>query len=256
MIDAYVTMALSLVMAFSVFLSMPIIFHRRITARRVLVLNAGAIGILVFLLLDIYGDVSSIFGNGTILNPKLILFLAGFVLAFCFFITPKGSRDPDENPKRTSLLAAIGIGFQNLTEGLLFGSAGSAGLVPIYVLSLFAFSLQNVTEGFPIAVPLLGLKKAVEKRFVAGAFLIGGLPTILGTAIGIFLFSGYFIVLFDSLASAAILYVVFVLFHINLNRIAKDFGGNAERKHMMWLTYVGILSGFVIAFMLNYAVVY
>ncbi len=257
MINTYLTILLSLVMAFSVFLSMPIIFSRGMKARYMLFLNAGAIGILVFLLVDIYGDVAAVFGNGTITDPLLVIFLVGFILAFLFFIAPKGSRDPEENPKRTSILAAVGIGFQNLTEGLLFGSAGAVGLVPIYVVSVIAFSLQNVTEGFPIAAPLMGLKKRIEKRFVVGAFLIGGIPTIVGTLIGLVFFSNYFVVFFDALASAAILYVVLVLFHVNMNRSAREANWSHEKKgYYVWLTYIGILVGFVIAYVLNYAVTY
>ncbi len=256
MINAYVTLGLSLVMAFAIFLSMPIVFYRKLTTRQMLFLNAGAIGILVFLLMDIYGDVAAVFGNNTILNPYLIIFMAGFVLMYLFFVTPKSSRDPEENPKRTSTLAAIGIGFQNLTEGLLFGSAGAAGLVSIYVLSITAFTLQNFTEGFPIAAPLMGMKRKVEKRFMAGAFLIGGLPTVMGTVIGLVFFSNYFLVFFDGLASAAILYVVFVLFHVNINRGAREAKDQKEKSNYIWLTYLGILVGFVIAYILNYAIAY
>ena len=257
MISDYLTILFSFVMAFSVFLSMPIIFHKGMKTKHMLFLNAGAIGILVFLLLDIYGDVSATFGNSTIANPLLIIFIAGFTFSFLFFIMPRGSRDPVESPRRTSVIAAVGIGFQNLTEGLLFGSAGSAGLVPIYIISAIAFSLQNLTEGFPIVAPLMGLKEKIEKRFVAGAFVIGGGRTIIGTLLGLVFFSNYFLVLFDSLASAAILYIVLVLFHVNMNRSSKEAKGNKNLKaHYIWLTYAGILAGFIIAYVLNYAIVY
>ncbi len=257
MINAYLTILLSFVMALSVFLSMPIIFSKGMKTKHMLFLNAGAIGILAFLLVDIYGDVASVFGSNNITNPLLLIFIGGFALAFLFFVTPKSSRDPEENPKRTSVLAAVGIGFQNLTEGLLFGSASALGLVSIYVITVIAFSLQNITEGFPIAAPLVGLKKQIEKRFVVGAFLIGGLPTIIGTLIGLVFFSNYFVIFFDSLASAAILYIVLVLFHVNMNRSAKEAKDNRRLKgYYVWLTYAGILVGFVIAYVLNYAVTY
>lgn len=252
----YLTIGLSLVMALAVFLSMPVVFYKKLTTKHMLFLNAGAIGVLVFLLMDIYGDVAAIFGNYTITNPLLIIFIAGFATAFLFFITPKGSRDPEENPKHTSILAAVGIGFQNLTEGLLFGSAAATGLVTIYVLSVVAFTLQNFTEGFPIAAPLMGAKEKIEKRFLAGAFLLGGLPTLIGTGIGLVFFSNYFLVLFDALASAAILYVIFVLFHVSINKCSREAKSQEEKSHYIWLTYIGILAGLVIAYLLNYAVTY
>lgn len=240
-------------MGLSVFLSMPIVFRKSTSTRRMLLYNAFAIGILVFLLLDIYGDVATIFGNATITNPLELVFIGGFVLSFLFFIIPKGNRDPAANPKRTSILAALGIGFQNLTEGLVFGSAAAAGLLSIYVLSAIGFTLQNVTEGFPIAIPLIGTKQKMEKKFVASAFLIGGLPTILGTIIGLVFFSNMFIIFFDALASAAILYVVLVLFHVNIVKGAENPKGGI--KNTMWLTYAGILLGFAVAFIVNYLVV-
>lgn len=252
MIDMYLTIALSFVMGFSIFLSVPLIFHRKFSLRNLLLFNAMAIGILVFLLVDIYGDVATIFGNDTITSPIVLVFLVAFIASFLFFIMPKGSRDPEENPKRTSVLAAIGIGMQNLTEGLVFGSAGAAGLVPIYALSAIGFTLQNVTEGFPIAAPLLGSKVKMEKRFIFVAFLIGGIPTIVGAFIGLVFFSNIFIVFFDALACAAILYVVLVLFHVNIVRGRQD--DRREMRHLMWLTYVGILVGFVVAYVVNYLV--
>lgn len=252
MINNYLTIGLSIVMGLSVFLSIPIVFRKTTSSKDMLFFNAFAIGILVFLLLDIYGNVAVIFGNDTITNPIEIIFIVGFVVAFLFFILPKASRDPEENPKRTSVLAALAIGLQNLTEGLLFGSAGAAGLIPIYVLSLIGFTLQNVTEGFPIAAPLIGAKEKMEKKFIVMAFLIGGLPTIIGTIIGLVFFSNSFIIFFDALACAAILYVVLVLFHVNVNRGAKNPQGI---ENSMWLTYLGILVGFVIAYTVNYLVV-
>ncbi|HUY70111.1 MAG TPA: hypothetical protein VMV00_00910 [Candidatus Baltobacteraceae bacterium] len=253
MLNTYLTIALSVIMGMSIFISMPIVFRKNMSLKRMLFYNAFAIGILVFLLMDIYGDVAGIFGDSTITNPTEIIFIIGFVASFLFFILPKGSRDPEASPKRTSVLAAIGIGFQNLTEGLVFGSAGAAGLISIYVLSVIGFSLQNITEGFPISMPLIGLKKKMEKKFVAGVFLLGGLPTIIGTLIGLVFFSNLFIVFFDSLASAAILYVVLVLFHININR-SRSAKKN-ETNHAIWLTYAGILVGFAAAFVVNYIVV-
>ncbi|MEM3839106.1 MAG: hypothetical protein QXF01_00810 [Candidatus Micrarchaeaceae archaeon] len=257
MISSYLTILLSFVMGFSVFLSMPIIFHKGFKTKQMLFLNAAAIGILVFLMLDVYGDVANAFGNYTLSNPLLLIFIAGFSLSFLFFITPRSSRDPEESPKRTSMLAAVGIGFQNVTEGLLFGSAGAAGLLPIYIISIIGFSLQNLTEGFPISAPLIGLKEKVEKWFVVSAFLVSGIPTIIGTVIGLVFFSNYFLIFFDSLASAAILYVVLVLFHVNMSKCVKEAKKDIKlRRQYVWLTYAGILAGFVVAFILNYAVVY
>ncbi|MCL5420003.1 MAG: hypothetical protein M1354_03970 [Candidatus Marsarchaeota archaeon] len=246
-INAYVTIGLSFVIGLAVFASLPIVLHKRIKSRHMLFFSSVAIGILVFLLVDIYGDVAALYGNSPQTPSLEALFIIGFVIAFLFLIYPRASRDPVENPKRTSVLAALGIGFQNLTEGLVFGSAGAAGIVSIYLVSLIGFALQNVTEGFPIAAPLVGSKVKIKKRFIASVFLLGGLPTIAGTLIGLVYYSAAFIVLFDALASAAILYVVLVLFHVNLKR-------SMARKPdiSVFQTYFGIMLGFAIAFIVNY----
>ncbi|MDE1761575.1 MAG: hypothetical protein KGH59_00660 [Candidatus Micrarchaeota archaeon] len=247
MIQAYITIALSFVMGLAIFISMPIVFHKNTNARRIIFFNAIAIGILAFLLLDIFGNVSALFGGGS-LNLLEIIFILGFAISFMFFIAPKGNRLPHRNPKRTSIIAAIGIGFQNLTEGLVFGSAGAAGLASIYLVSLIGFTLQNMSEGFPIAAPLVGLKK-LDRRFVAGAFVLGGAPVVLGTLIGLVFYSSAFIVFFDALASAAILYIILVMFHVNIHRGLGE-GNGFDRA--MWLTYSGVLLGFVVAFLVNY----
>ncbi|MDE1828058.1 MAG: hypothetical protein KGH65_02790 [Candidatus Micrarchaeota archaeon] len=246
MIDATLTVALSVVMGFAIFLSMPILFHKRMSPRKIIFFNAIAIGILVFLLMDIFGDVAALFGGGH-LNSLELIFLVGFALAFLFFILPKDNRHPHKNPKRTSIIAALGIGFQNLTEGLVFGSAGAAGLVSIYLISFMGFTLQNISEGFPIAAPLVGLKEKLSKKFLAGAFLLGGIPVIIGTLIGLVFYSDVFITFFDAIASAAILYVILVLFHVNLHKSAQ-----AKADGGLWLTYSGILLGFAFAFIVNY----
>ncbi|MDE1855971.1 MAG: hypothetical protein KGH49_01915, partial [Candidatus Micrarchaeota archaeon] len=85
---------------------------------------------------------------------------------------------------------------------------------------------------------------------VAGAFIIGGAPTVIGTLIGLSFYSSAFIVFFDALASAAILYVILVLFHVNIHKGAT--AGDEKIDRITWLTYSGILLGFVIAFLVNY----
>ncbi len=214
-----------------------------------MIFNSAAIGILIFLLIDIYGNVAAIFGSSTLPNTYELVFVVGFALSFVFFIYPRESRDPDESPKRSSMLAAVGIGFQNLTEGLVFGSAGAASLGTIYIISLIGFSLQNMTEGFPIAAPLFGSKDGIDKKFITGAFLLGGLPTVIGTLIGLVYYSSMFIIFFDAMASAAILYIVLVLFHVNMKKAA---AATKEISDPALFTYAGILAGFVIAFLVNY----
>jgi hypothetical protein len=52
-----VLVALSAVMGLSIFLSMPIVFRKAMSSRTITLLNSAAIGILVFLLADLFLDV-------------------------------------------------------------------------------------------------------------------------------------------------------------------------------------------------------
>ena len=85
------------------------------------------------------------------------------------------------------------------------------GLTGTALVVLVGFIMQNITEGFPIASPFLGRsdRKGTE---MATFFLVGGLPTILGGAVGYFYSSGAFTVLFDGLAIGAILYAILPMF--------------------------------------------
>ena len=57
--------ALSTVMGLSIYLSMPVILYKRMASRTITVLNSAAIGILIFLLADIFSDVSPIIYPGS-----------------------------------------------------------------------------------------------------------------------------------------------------------------------------------------------
>ena len=77
------------------------------------------------------------------------------------------------------MVIAAAIGFQNLTEGLVFGAIWAVGIVGLLTVIFVGFFLQNVTEGFPITAPLLG-KNERKIGVLAALFLVGGLPTVLG----------------------------------------------------------------------------
>src|SRR5271170_6896568 len=168
-----VFLLLTAAMGLSIFLSLPVILAKGMRSRTIVFLNAAAIGILVFLLADIFSDVAPfIAGSEDYLTvPTLdLVFVVSvvFVYAVLYFIdqrrpepTPVGSapgapRVLDGNPTRLALIIAFGIGLQNLTEGLVFGAAWTAGALGLLVVIFVGFFLQNVTEGFPIVSPFLG----------------------------------------------------------------------------------------------------
>ena len=255
--DFLTLLVLTGVMGLSIFLSLPLIWARRMTGRAVAFLNAVAIGILVFLLADMFADVAPLIaGSAAYLTvPSLdAAFIAGVVGAFgALYLLDRrpssgasGVGREEASPRRLALIIAVGIGLQNLTEGLVFGSAWSLGDIGLLGVIFLGFFLQNVTEGFPIVSPFLrtSTKRVPE---VAGLFLIGGVPTVLGGAVGYFVNSPALQVLFDALAIGAILYVVLPM----LRAALRPAWTAAETFDRVRLVTLGVLVGFVLGFGVN-----
>jgi len=246
-------------MGLSIFLSLPVVYSKRAQGRWAVGLNAAAIGILVFLLADVFSDVSPIlYPNGYVADLGYsVAFGVAFVVAFLalFFVdnlssAPAAGGDPatavDRGPQRTALIIALGIGLQNLTEGLVFGVNWTAGALGILAVVFVGFFLQNVTEGFPITAPFLGTSRPAL-GLVSVYFLIGGLPTVIGGVVGYFDNSPNLDVFFDALAIGAILYAVLPMLKASF-RPAETREASIARQQ---LVYLGLLAGFVLGFLVN-----
>ncbi|MGO9645326.1 MAG: hypothetical protein ACLPY5_11330 [Candidatus Bathyarchaeia archaeon] len=237
----------SAIMGLSIFISLPVVLRSKLDVRYTILLNAVAIGILIFLLGDIFSDVApalnngSLYGYGTsLLNALLfaVSFAAGFLVLYFFEARSKSGL----TPTLTALIIALGIGFQNLTEGLVFGALGvtfgfASGAA---LVVLIGFLFQNITEGFPIASPFLG-KDDRRVGVMCTLFLVGGIPTILGGAVGFYYNLPYFAILFDGLAIGSILYVLVPMF----KSIFK------QSVSMQKLVYLGLFLGFILGFLVN-----
>jgi zinc transporter, ZIP family len=256
-------LVLATAMGLSIFLSLPLILAKGMRSRTITFLNAAAIGILVFLLADIFSDVApDLAGSHAYLTiPSLdVLFLVATATAYVmlYFVDqrrPEEARGPDGilrpvpreiNPTRLALIIALGIGLQNLTEGLVFGAAWTAGQLGLLTVIFLGFFLQNVTEGFPIVSPFLG-EGRYDLRLVAALFLLGGLPTILGGAVGYFYTNVALDVLFDALAIGAILYVVPLMLKVAFRPEASPLASYRKQQ----LVFFGLLTGFLLGFAVN-----
>jgi zinc transporter, ZIP family len=253
--------ALTSVMGLSIFLSLPVVYNKRAQGRWAVGLNAGAIGILVFLLADVFSDVSPIlYPHGYVANLGYsVLFASAFLIAFVGLYVvdnlprrgPTGAgavlRPPDSGVRTTALIIALGIGLQNLTEGLVFGANWNAGTLGILAVVFVGFFLQNVTEGFPIASPFLGTDAKRGVAMMAGLFLIGGLPTIIGGAMGYYWHSNVFLVAFDALAIGAIAYVILPMLRVAFRPLETREASIRRNR----IVYVGVMIGFMIGFAVN-----
>jgi len=252
--DFLLFMALTAVMGLSIFLSLPVVYSKRAQGRWAVGLNAAAIGILVFLLADVFSDVAPIlYPSGYVANLGYsVAFAAAFVAAFLGLYVvdnlPRRAASVREGgPRLTALIIATGIGLQNLTEGLVFGVNWTAGALGILAVVFVGFLLQNITEGFPIASPFLGTPERRRFPTMVGLFLIGGLPTLIGGAIGYYWSNDLFLVVFDALAIGAIAYVVLPMLRTAFRPL--DSAEAAARRNR--LVYLGVMAGFLLGFIVN-----
>ena len=213
---------LGAIAGFTIYLGLPLALAKT-SPRTKGVLNAFAIGILLFLLVDIMQDAMSeaekpfldaltgkiSFSTG-LLSP-LVLF-AGFalgLLGLVYFESKYVKAEKvgsEKHAKRLALLIAIGIGLHNFSEGLAIGQSYASGSITLALTLVIGFGLHNMTEGFGISAPLSNYKPTLGYLALLG--LIGGGPTFLGAIIGSFWVSPLISVLFLALSGGAIIYVI------------------------------------------------
>jgi len=247
MLNLAETLVLSAVMGLSIFLSMPVVMSKKTGELRTKLFNAVAIGILVFLVADVFTDVAGILYNGSLMgygsSPYFdSVFVGSFSLGFLGLFAAENRSRSGLTSVQLALIIALGIGFQNLTEGLLFGSLGvRIGLGGATLVVLVGFIFQNATEGFPISSPFFG---ELEKRtgVMSALLLVGGIPTIIGGGIGFYYSSQTFDVIFDGLAIGAMAYVILPM----LKNSFRDIDYAKQR-----MLYIGVFLGFLAGFLVN-----
>ena len=256
-------LVLTAAMGFSIFLSLPVILIKGMRSRTIVFLNAAAIGILIFLLADIFGDVAPLISASVtyFTNPtKDLLFggsAAGIFTALYFIdqrppaIEPEGGSGAAAapgiaSPARLAAIIALAIGLQNLTEGLFFGANWNSGSLGLLTVTFLGFFLQNFTEGFPIVSPYFG-QTIRTWGTIAALFLLGGVPTIIGGGIGYFYSNATLALVFDALAIGAILYSILPMLKVAL----RTEGPRTLSYHRMRLVYFGVLVGFLVGFLVN-----
>jgi zinc transporter, ZIP family len=115
-------------------------------------------------------------------------------------------------PVAIALMISIGIGLHNFGEGLAIGASVVLGEIALSTFLIVGFMLHNTTEGFAIVAPLAKTRarRIVGKMIIMG--LIAGVPTIIGTWIGGFIYSPVAAIIFLSIGAGAIFQVVFLIY--------------------------------------------
>ena len=237
-------------------------------------LNALAIGILLFLIWDVlvhaFEPIDTALGRlhdgsagiGPVLGYAALFFLGLTVglMSLVYYEAWLASRRKPRNfgpgtmapgelaaakpgiagwsaARRMSLLIAVGIGLHNFGEGLAIGGSAATGEIELATVLVIGFALHNGTEGFGIVAPLAAEDDRPSWGFLLLMGLIGGGPTIAGTAIGRQFTSEAMSVIFLSLAAGSILYVV-----IQLLGVAHK---NGRKELLYWGVLLGLAAGFI-----------
>jgi ZIP family zinc transporter len=263
---------LGAIAGFTIFLGLPIGRVRNPAPRLRALLNATAIGILLFLLWDVLagaiepveaavtdaadhgGSWLRVIGLGATMTAGVAVGLLTLVYyerwldARTAAGRPAGpgaavaveSRlaiiDRLTEPQRLAFFIALGIGLHNFSEGLAIGQAAASDEISLALLLIIGFGLHNATEGFGIVAPLSAAGEVPSWGFLALMGLIGGGPTFLGTVVGQSWVNDWLFIAFLALAAGSILYVV-----IELLGVARKLG---YKELLCWGIILGLFLGF------------
>lgn len=253
MIDYFQLLLLGAFAGLTIFLGLPLAVFQSVSSRVKGFLNALAIGILIFLTVDVLGHAwesavdaaSSAFVGKSPVGAAVLDLLAMFggmaigLLGLTWYETrymkesaiqsPISQANATEsgtgfrkqelqllqqmNSYRLSMMIAIGIGAHNFSEGLAIGQSYASGAIGLATILIIGFAAHNATEGFGIAGPLTGLSKRPSLRFLAVTGLIGGGPTFLGTMLGSLWSSTLVCIFFLAIAGGALIYVSMLMYN-------------------------------------------
>jgi len=267
------TVALGFIAGVTILIGLPIGRIRRPMPGTRAFLNAVATGILLFLIWDVlahawipidaalaqvhagHGGLGAAFGYGVLFVLGLSVGLLGLTM-YERWTQRKSTAikdDGDElveidigpqgwsSAKRLALLIAVGIGLHNFAEGLAIGQSAASNEIALATLLVIGFGLHNATEGFGIVAPIAADAAPGDLPptwgFLLLMGLIGGGPTVIGTAVGHGFTSEAVSVIFLTLAAGSIIYVVIQLIGVGLKLGKKE------------LLSAGLLVGLVAGFM-------
>lgn len=223
-------------------------FMRRLGRKGMNFVLALTIGLLVFLVVDMWGEAQEVALTAPtalksdVLIPVLAVLSAGLLIVVGHAL----QRRNEAASERKSGLAlayqiAIGIGLHNLGEGLAIGSAFAIGEAALGVFLIAGFTLHNVTEGVGIAAPLVQNRPSLW-HFAALAAIAGG-PAIIGTWIGAFTYSPFWTTVFLAIGIGAILQVVW-----SVGRLIWRSQQRHAEPALTWITLGGLAAGFAVMY--------
>lgn len=245
------TTALGALAGFTIYLGLPIARLRQRTATIQNLLNALALGVLLFLVWDILSKALEPIEDAMKTSLKsghwgpfvslILMLVLGLVVGLVGLVTfhdtaLRRSSSSTRLAHHLTLMIATGLGLHNFSEGLAIGQAASTGAIGFAVILIIGFGLHNITEGFAVAAPLAAAGERPSWPFLGMAGLIGGGPTFVGTIIGYQVVSPQAFVLFLALAAGALFYIIGEMFAV------------ARRFQQPVLSAWGVVVGFLVAY--------
>ncbi len=218
---------------------------RRFGRRGMNFVLALTVGLLVFLVVDMWGEAQEIAlsAAGALGAPALVPLLALLTAALLVVVgNSLRGRTGESGGLGLAYRIAGGIGLHNLGEGLAIGSAFAIGEVALGVFLILGFTLHNVTEGVGIAAPVVGERRPSLTHFAALA-AVAGFPAILGTWIGAFTYSPFWTTIFFAVGIGAILQVV-----VEVGRLIARSQAKAGEPAMTWTTFGGVAAGIAVMY--------
>ena len=216
-------------------------------------LNAAAIGIILFLIIDVLATAWTSTVDAFTSAPSASSFVRGGPLLAAMFVGlavglvglaryERGYLGVDRrgdglDGQRLATMIAAGIGAHNLSEGLAIGQSYAAGATALALVLIIGFGAHNATEGFGIAAPLTNAGSRPPLAFLVKIGLLGGGPTFVGTILGSAFYSPVAYVLFLSLAGGALVYVAMVMYTVARRQTGNDL--------LMVGAFIGLCAGFL-----------
>jgi zinc transporter ZupT len=225
-------------------------FLRRLGRGGMNFILALTVGLLVFLVVDMFGEAQEVAASSpasldaTVLVPTLALLTAAFLMTVGSALRQRRDRaGAGPNPGLTlAYQIAIGIGLHNFGEGLAIGSAFAIGEAALGVFLIAGFTLHNVTEGVGIAAPIIRDRPSFG-HFAALAAIAGG-PAIFGTWIGAFTYSPFWTAIFLAIGVGAILQVI-----VEVARLITRSQGQSGSPALTWTTFGGVTAGVAVMYL-------
>ena len=216
------TLFLGAIAGLTIFLGLPIARARSLSPQVIALLNALAVGILVYLVIEIARNATqplttavAVWHAGQSAFPFAIsiAYVAGLLLglvglgSMSMQYMKRHLHGTADHPFALSTVIAIGIGAHNFGEGLAIGASAASGATALAIGLIIGFSLHNATEGFGIAAPMAG-RMIPSWGQIGVAGLIAGGPTFLGTLLGYYFTSPLLTVFFLTAAAGALVFVI------------------------------------------------